>query len=85
MAETLRATLLTLIQDLNPSLPLLLLATSEQPYNTLDPVVCIDMFPTLDQGFFQCRHFLLGREVSLSLLLFPPPPLMVEYGLHLIS
>ncbi|XP_059178110.1 ATPase family AAA domain-containing protein 2-like isoform X3 [Physella acuta] len=39
MAETLRATLLTLIQDLNPSLPLLLLATSEQPYYTLDTVL----------------------------------------------
>ncbi|CAL1540288.1 unnamed protein product, partial [Lymnaea stagnalis] len=39
MAETLRATLLTLIHDLNPSLPLLLLATSEQPYAMLDPLL----------------------------------------------
>ncbi|XP_035828419.1 ATPase family AAA domain-containing protein 2 isoform X2 [Aplysia californica] len=39
MAETLRATLLTLIHNLDPTLPLLLLATSEQPYHTLDPML----------------------------------------------
>ncbi|KAH9508111.1 ATPase AAA domain-containing protein 2B [Bulinus truncatus] len=39
MADTLKATLLTLIHDLNPSLPLLLLATSEQPYEDLDSVL----------------------------------------------
>ncbi|CAG5120006.1 unnamed protein product [Candidula unifasciata] len=39
MGETLKAALLTLIQNLDPSLPLLLLATSEQPYHTLDHVL----------------------------------------------
>ncbi|RUS81519.1 hypothetical protein EGW08_010726 [Elysia chlorotica] len=39
MADTLRATLLTLIHDLDPALPLLLLATSERPYHMLDPTL----------------------------------------------
>ncbi|KAK6989879.1 ATPase family AAA domain-containing protein 2B-like isoform X1 [Biomphalaria glabrata] len=39
MAETLRATLLSLIQDIDPCLPLLLLATSEQSYDTLDTML----------------------------------------------
>ncbi|GFR98220.1 ATPase family AAA domain-containing protein 2 [Elysia marginata] len=39
MADTLRATLLTLIHDLDPALPLLLLATSERPYHMLDPML----------------------------------------------
>ncbi|BFZ16692.1 hypothetical protein BsWGS_19730 [Bradybaena similaris] len=39
MGETLQAALLTLIQNLDPSLPLLLLATSEQPYDMLDPAL----------------------------------------------
>lgn len=39
MGETVKATLLTLIQNIDPTLPLLLLATSEQPYHMLDPVV----------------------------------------------
>ncbi|GFN79136.1 ATPase family aaa domain-containing protein 2b [Plakobranchus ocellatus] len=39
MADTLRATLLTLIHDLDPALPLLLLATSERPYHLLDPTL----------------------------------------------
>ena len=39
LGDTVRTTLLTLIQDLDPTSPLLLLATSEEKYEDLDYTV----------------------------------------------
>ena len=38
-SDSLRATFTTLLQDIDPSTPLLLLATSDIPYNDLDEEV----------------------------------------------